>query len=111
MTTKPLLKWVGGKTQILDKVLNNFPDFKGVYYEPFLGGGSILFEFLSRNQNKNNVVACDLNHILIDFYQHVQKKPEELYDECQKLINEFTRKDVDKEKEYYVLRKDFNRFY
>ena len=48
MTTKPLLKWVGGKTQILDKVLNNFPDFKGVYYEPFLGGGSILFEFLTR---------------------------------------------------------------
>ena len=36
---KPFIKWVGGKTQILDNVFNLFPDKINNYYEPFIGGG------------------------------------------------------------------------
>ena len=44
---KPFLKWVGGKTQILDHVLNKFPNKMNNYHEPFVGGGSVLFGLLS----------------------------------------------------------------
>jgi len=45
---KPLLKWVGGKTQILEEVLSRFPQEMREYHEPFVGGGSVLLEFLTR---------------------------------------------------------------
>ena len=44
---KPFLKWVGGKTQILDEVLARFPRTMRDYHEPFVGGGSVLLAFLS----------------------------------------------------------------
>jgi len=44
---KPFLKWVGGKTQILDSVLGNFPDKIHDYHEIFVGGGSVLFSVFS----------------------------------------------------------------
>ena len=44
---KPLLKWVGGKTQILDKLIIEFPVIINNYHEIFLGGSSVLLTFLS----------------------------------------------------------------
>lgn len=39
---KPILKWAGGKTQMLDSILPRFPDSYGKYIEPFFGGGCIF---------------------------------------------------------------------
>lgn len=39
---KPFLKWVGGKTQIIDTILSKIPKEMDNYHELFLGGGSIL---------------------------------------------------------------------
>jgi DNA adenine methylase len=44
---KPIIKWVGGKTQILDKLISEFPTEINNYREIFLGGGSVLLMFLS----------------------------------------------------------------
>ena len=45
--SKPLLKWVGGKTQIIDKLVPDFPVEINNYREVFLGGGSVLLALLS----------------------------------------------------------------
>ncbi len=42
LTVKPILKWIGGKTQILDKILEDFPKEIDNYHEIFIGGGSVL---------------------------------------------------------------------
>ena len=41
---KPFVKWAGGKRQIVDKLLMYAPDEFNTYYEPFVGGGALLFE-------------------------------------------------------------------
>lgn len=81
---KPFLKWVGGKTQILDKVFNRFPSKMKNYYEPFLGGGSVLFALLTlQNTNKikisGSIFAFDFNPTLINLYKIIQTNPDELH--------------------------------
>ena len=43
---KPILKWVGGKTQILDEILSKFPKKIDTYHEIFVGGGSVILGLL-----------------------------------------------------------------
>jgi DNA adenine methylase len=93
--TKPFLKWVGGKTQILEHVMDTFPSEMVNYHEPFLGGGSVLLEFLTRVQSgsillKGGVYASDLNSNLIGLYKHIQSEPENLVNEVQLLVDEFS---------------------
>lgn len=87
---KPLLKWVGGKTQILDKVLNTFPKVIENYHELFLGGGSVLLGVLSNTETikiKKEIFAYDYNETLINFYKNIQKKPKQFLIEIDKIIN------------------------
>ena len=43
---QPFFKWVGGKRQIADIILDEFPSEIDNYYEPFVGGGAMLFRVL-----------------------------------------------------------------
>lgn len=92
--SKPLLKWVGGKTQILDKLLIEFPQQINNYHEIFLGGGSVLLAVLSYVKAgviniTGNICAYDLNEPLIYLYKNIQTNHNELYDEIQKIISEY----------------------
>ena len=92
---KPFLKWVGGKTQILDTVLALFPKQMKNYHEPFVGGGSVLLGFLSSVKSgklslSGKVYASDLNSNLIGLYKNIQVSPEELIAEVKKLNDEFS---------------------
>ncbi len=126
---KPILKWVGGKTQILDKLIVEFPTEINNYREIFLGGGSVLLTLLSYVKNgiikiHGNVYAYDLNEPLIYVYKNIQSNHNELYNEMQKLITEFnscgngemnrTPKNIDeaklaKENYYYWTRSEYNK--
>ena len=44
---KPFLKWVGGKTQIIESIISKVPAEMNNYHDTFLGGGSVLFAILS----------------------------------------------------------------
>ncbi|HXK82062.1 MAG TPA: DNA adenine methylase [Bacteroidales bacterium] len=71
----PFLKWVGGKRQLIPAIVENLP--KGIknlkYYEPFIGGGAVLFHL----QPKNAVIN-DLNEELINVYRVIKNDLEAL---------------------------------
>lgn len=83
-TPKPILKWIGGKTQILDKIIQHIPNKMNNYHEIFLGGGSVLFMLLTHIENgsiqvKNKIYAYDINEPLIYMYKNIQSNHIELY--------------------------------
>jgi DNA adenine methylase len=103
--TKPFLKWVGGKTQILESVLAKFPKECNNYHEPFVGGGAVLLGMLSGEYVvKDKIYASDSNQSLIDLYKLVQSDPEKLISGVNSHISGgFTEKD------YYLMRTEFNK--
>lgn len=112
MNVQPVLKWVGGKTQILDKILSLFPTEINNYYEPFIGGGSILFGVLAyikanKITIKGQIYAYDINEPLIYMYKNIQQNPTELYNKIDKLKKKYTIA-KDKEKYYYKMRDVYN---
>jgi len=94
MITKPFIKWVGGKTQIINEVLNLFPEEINNYYEPFLGGGSVLLALLSfqkvgKIKIHGKIFASDLNSNLVCLYQNIQLYPREIVNEVKILLSEY----------------------
>lgn len=88
--SKPIIKWIGGKNQIKDKILSNFPDEINNYHEIFVGGGSILISLLHSNIKINGkIYAYDLNCDLINLYQNIKNHPNDLFEETIKLKNKY----------------------
>ena len=49
---KPFIKWVGGKSQLIEQLPADFGNWDNVtYIEPFVGGGAMLFYLLQRYPN------------------------------------------------------------
>ena len=71
----PFLKWVGGKRQLIpvinESISKNFTHHN--YYEPFVGGGAILFHLYPKK-----AVINDFNEELINVYKTIKENPEEL---------------------------------
>ncbi len=79
MRCTPFLKWVGGKGNIVSNLLPRFPKVIGNYYEPFLGGGSVLISFLQSNiKVTGSVVVSDINENLIRTYIAIREEPDKL---------------------------------
>lgn len=126
---KPILKWVGGKTQIMEEVFKEFPSVIQNYYEICLGGGSVMFELLLRiKQGKlklnGKIYAYDVNNTLIHVYKNIQSDYDKLYKILQSIIQDYvsckqsgeinrnsaTHEEalMHKENYYYWIRKSFN---
>jgi len=125
---KPFLKWLGGKTNIIDKIIETFPKSLNNYHEIFLGGGSVLFAVLSLQKAnqieiKNKIYAYDINSSLINLYKNIQNNKNELfnyithylsiYDKLTgTIINRKPQTEEEylssKESYYYYLRNKFN---
>ena len=65
---KPFVKWAGGKRQIIDKLLQYVPDEFNTYYEPFVGGGALLFELSPKKAviNDSNKELMNVYNVLCD---------------------------------------------
>ena len=74
---KPFVKWAGGKRQLMPELEKNFPTKFGTYVEPFLGGGAVMFDLLTKESNlKCNV--SDLNSDLVLAYVTIRDRLEKL---------------------------------
>ncbi|AGO61416.1 DNA adenine methylase [Ferroplasma acidarmanus] len=98
---KPVLKWAGGKRQLLNDLIKYIPNNFNEYYEPFIGGGSFLIKLYSMDKISNAVIS-DLNTDLYNLYVTIKSNP-------YALINEL--KDIEfknNSKDYYKARELFN---
>jgi DNA adenine methylase len=94
MIPKPILKWVGGKTQIIETLIKKFPRHIDNYHEIFLGGGSVLFAFIACIREgaihiDGGIYAYDINEPLIYIYINIQSNHTHLYEKLREIIVEF----------------------
>lgn len=96
----PFVKWVGGKRQLLKEIEQHVPAQFTKYYEPFVGGGAVLFHF----QPKNAVIN-DQNEELINLYNVIKHSPDELIEDLKRHTNEeeyfYSIRLLDREKSEY----------
>lgn len=100
---KPIIKWVGGKTQLLDKIHKLMPLAYKRYYEPFLGGGAVLLDL-----NPKEAVAGDTNFELINMYLQVRDRVENVITYLNSLDAAQLRA-PDPKGYYYRVRENFNK--
>lgn len=90
---KPIIKWVGGKNQIIDELINNFPKEMNDYHELMIGGGSVLLKMCElKRDNKikvKKIYGYDINEDLINLYNNIKDNPKELYKKINKLKDRY----------------------
>lgn len=96
----PFLKWAGGKRQLLDKIIDMMPKSFNNYYEPFIGGGALLFEL-----QPAKAVINDINASLINAYITIAEKPFEFISAVIELDSQIPE---DGKTYYYSLRERYN---
>jgi DNA adenine methylase len=72
---RPILKWAGGKTQLLPQILQRLPSAIETYYEPFVGGAAVFFALAAAGRFKRAVLS-DMNPELVSLYRCVQRDVE-----------------------------------
>lgn len=92
---KPLLKWVGGKSQIIADIIETFPRDMSDYHEPFVGGGSVLLALLSYRKAglikvNGDIHACDKNLALISLYKNIQSRCDAVREELESMVKVMT---------------------
>lgn len=104
---KPIVKWVGGKTQLLPLIRDRLPpafvDQK--YYEPFLGGGAVLLDLFELKPTK--AVASDINPELINMYIQIREHVDDVITALAKLDRDHEAV-KDPASYYYDIRYKFN---
>lgn len=101
---KPFVKWAGGKRQIIDKLKKYAPEDFNTYFEPFVGGGALLFEL-----SPKKAVINDYNKELINVYECIKDA-----DKFEKMCRELNHHELEHSEEYYYevrnIDRDKNKF-
>ena len=111
---KPFVKWVGGKTQLLEDIKKALPkdlSKRGnvTYVEPFVGGGAVLFWILQEYPNITRAVINDINAELINAYQIIRDDIDALIEVLSTMQNDFIPLNTEERKAHYMQkRKRFN---
>lgn len=88
----PIVKWAGGKRQLLNQIKKHIPKYYSTYYEPFLGGGAVLFEL-----QPARAVVNDINSELMNIYEVLKENVDGLIEALKQHKNE--------ENYFYEIRK------
>lgn len=112
MKAKPFVKWVGGKSQLIEQLEALLPaDFDRwenvTYIEPFVGGGAMLFYMLQSHPNITSAVINDINEDLTTCYKVVRDNPDKLIMSLKHIQKEYYSLQSDgSRKEYYMRMRD-----
>ena len=105
---KPFIKWVGGKTQLLDEIRKYYPSQVDKYCEPFVGGGAVLFDVLAKCHPKD-VLINDINGELINTYNQIKRNCNGLIDTLAELQEKYWSSSPEENKAlYFEKRERFN---
>lgn len=99
MNIQPVVKWTGSKRSQAEEIIRQFPPYRR-YYEPFLGGGSVLFAAAPQQATAGDICAP-----LIELWRIVQKEPDKIlsyYTKC------WIRLQEQGHTVYYEIRDQFN---
>lgn len=99
-STKPFIKWVGGKRQLLTEIEQNMPQEFGTYFEPFFGGGAVFFDLAPEK-----AVINDYNVQLINLYKQIQTHVDDFYSLISQWANEYNELETIEEKDAYYYQK------
>lgn len=112
---KPFLKWAGGKSQLLNDLVNRLPQkIKKTqkikrYVEPFVGSGALFFK-LKNNFQVDDSYLVDINRELIVGWKVIKNNPQELVKKLNSLQNSYHRKtEEERKKFYYEIRDEYNK--
>lgn len=96
---KPFVKWAGGKRSIINKLIKLSPDEFNTYYEPFVGGGAMLFEL-----SPKKAVINDYNTELINVYKCIKVE-----NKFTSMCNELNKHETNHSEEYYYQIRDLDK--
>jgi DNA adenine methylase len=101
-TVRPLLKWAGGKRQLLPVLAEHYPPSFSRYVEPFVGSGAVFFDLLNSGRlARGRIQLCDVNPDLIGCYWMVRDRTEDVIRALRKLSREYR---AGGEASYYEVR-------
>jgi len=103
--TKPVLKWVGGKRELLPELRKIYGGLKfNNYHEIFFGGGSVFFDLVENFKSNFKSISSinDINTDLIELYRNIKLNPSEIISFCDKLEMDY------KTHGFYYIRDRFN---
>ena len=96
---KPFVKWAGGKRSIIDNLIKLVPENFNTYYEPFVGGGALLFEL-----SPKKAVINDYNKELMNVYDCIKDE-----NKFTSMCNELNRHELNHSEEYYYQIRDLDK--
>lgn len=99
LKAKPFVKWAGGKRSIIDKLISLSPEKYNTYYEPFVGGGAMLYEL----QPKKAVIN-DYNSELMNVYECIKDE-----NKFANMCSELNRHETNHSEEYYYKIRDLDK--
>ena len=107
-TVKPFLKWAGGKGQLLKEIEKYYPfENENItkYAEPFVGGGAVLFDILSKYDLKE-IYISDINAELINTYRIIRNDIDALTRMLSVMQTKFVPMDTESRKAYYMQKRE-----
>lgn len=97
MNAKPVVKWAGGKRQLIEKLIELMPQNYNDYFEPFIGGGALLFELMPKR-----AVINDVNQELLAIYRCLSSK-----NDYKEMIDILEKHEKNHSEEYfYIVREE-----
>ena len=108
MLAKPFIKWVGGKSQLLEKIEEKYPQKIEKYCEPFVGGGAVLFDILS-TKHPETVLINDINKELINTYSQIKNNCDDMIFQLSEIQTSYKSHSLEENKAYfYEKRQRYN---